>query len=355
MKLALILPSNIWFAPYVKIYENVLQELNIEYDLISWNRDGQDKPCGFQFEEEAYFIKSKLRKTCVFFRYIQFIKRTLRIEKYDKIIVFSPQISILLSSFLKRYYKKRYIIDYRDLSVEQKPYLMPFFKRALKYCTSVFVSSPGFIKCLPIGFDYKVSHNFDINSVKQALNNECIVPFNAEELKVLTIGAIRDYTSNAEVLRNLSNKKGFTLSFVGKGGASIRLSDLAQELGSSNIFFKGYYKKEDEGEYINDSSMINIFYPHIITHSTALSNRFYNALIYKKPMIVTANSTQGDYVSKYGLGVVLTNCDNLSDEIQAFFKNTNEAEFNKNCNRLLNEFLIDYAIFENTIREFVKY
>ena len=34
MKLGLLLPTNIYFCPYVKIYTDILDENNIQYDII---------------------------------------------------------------------------------------------------------------------------------------------------------------------------------------------------------------------------------------------------------------------------------------------------------------------------------
>ena len=39
MKIALILPLNVWAAPYASIYTYILNKLKINYDIIYWNRD----------------------------------------------------------------------------------------------------------------------------------------------------------------------------------------------------------------------------------------------------------------------------------------------------------------------------
>ena len=52
MKIGLILASDIWRAPYMNIYTKILEQLNIDYDVISWNRDGKDKEQGYQFQME---------------------------------------------------------------------------------------------------------------------------------------------------------------------------------------------------------------------------------------------------------------------------------------------------------------
>lgn len=49
MNVALILPGSIWYAPYVRIYTRILDKTNTDYSIISWNREGDDKPEGFQY------------------------------------------------------------------------------------------------------------------------------------------------------------------------------------------------------------------------------------------------------------------------------------------------------------------
>lgn len=36
MKVALVLPGSIWYAPYVRIYTRILNEENVDYVTISW-------------------------------------------------------------------------------------------------------------------------------------------------------------------------------------------------------------------------------------------------------------------------------------------------------------------------------
>ncbi len=98
---------------------------------------------------------------------------------------------------------------------------------------------------------------------------------------------------------------------------------------------------------------MNIFYPRVITHDTALSNRFYNSLIYKKPMIVTKGTTQGDYAEMYQVGVVVENCNNLTEDLKTFLEK-DYNDYTKRCNDLLMLFLNDQHKFVNVVKNFVS-
>ncbi len=353
MKVAIILCSNIWFAPYISPYVQLLKGKGIDYDIISWNRDGADAPQGVQFNKQMPPRPSKYKKVSLFAEYIRFVKREVVSRQYDKLIVSSPQVAVMMAGFLKRRYEGNYIIDYRDLSVEQNRFLMPLFEKSIKYSYANVLSSPGFMKCLPKGYMYYISHNFDAEKIYNCLEQPYLpCNYNGNNV-ILTIGGIRDYSSNIEVVNALANKPDFIVKFVGKGTVSDRIQDYAEVNHIENLRFEGYYPKEKEAGYILESTFLNIFYPVKISHSTALSNRFYNSLLYKKPMIVTTNSIQGDYAEKYQLGLSLENCDNLAEQIKAWYKDTDYSAFCERCNNLLREFLKDYEELKKMLEIFL--
>ncbi len=353
MNVALILPGSIWYAPYVRIYTRILDKTNTDYSIISWNREGDDKPEGFQYNvpcskgHDSAGLSSYLG-------YIRFIKKIVRKEGFDRIIVFGPQLTCLLSMLLLCHYKGRYMIDYRDLSIEQKFGFKQLFSLMLKYSCANVISSPGFKKCLPKG-NFYLSHNFDENAVRKVLDSKAEEGgFNIEGgVDVLTIGAIRDYSSNIEVVKALANQEGFSARFIGKGEESAMLEDYCKQNNVKNVFFKGFYQKPEEAGYVRSCTFMNIFYPRIVTHDTALSNRFYNSLIYHRPMIVTKNTCQGDYAESYQVGVAVVDCDNLTSNLQSFLLQDFDA-YCKRCDSLLNDFLKDQEGFVNAVKVFVS-
>lgn len=352
MRIALILPGAIWFAPYVRIYTRILDEIKADYSIISWNRDGNDSPEGFQYNNLSGtgIGSAGLKK---YFGYLRFIITTIKKERFERLIIFGPQTTCLLSLFLLFHPQIKFMIDYRDLSIEQKGGLKQIFSLMLKKSRGNVISSPGFKRCLPKGINYLLSHNFDETIVRKAIQESGKNAFtqNNGKIDVLTIGGIRDLTANLEVVNALGNKENFQLRFVGKGNAAPMIEEYCKQNNIQNISFVGFYKKNEEAGYIENATFLNIFYPRIITHDTALSNRFYNSLIYKKPMIVTKNTIQGDYAENYKVGVAVENCKNLSSELNNFINNDFES-YSERCNRLLATFLKDQELFVNAVRDF---
>lgn len=353
MKVALVLPGSIWYAPYVRIYTKILDQERVDYSIISWNREGDDNTEGFQYN-----------MTCAkghgsagwkeYKGYIRFIKKTIKENGFDRVIVFGPQMTCLLSAYLLLHFRGSFMIDYRDLSIEQKAGFKQLFAMMLKCSRANVISSPGFKRCLPKR-DYFISHNFDVDAVKSVIDESIGGSFVTDKpIEVLTIGAIRDFSSNIEVVKALANKDNVRMNFVGKGETSDIIAAYCTDNGISNVDFSGFYQKHEEAGYVKNASFINIFYPRVITHDTALSNRFYISLIYKKPMIVTKHTTQGDYVENNRLGIALSNCSNLYDALFNFIKSEDYNEYCTRCNRLLKTFLKDQKEFETVVRAFVK-
>lgn len=349
-KIALIVPNNLWVSPYLFIYTRIFDTLGVDYDVISWDREGREE-LGIQFHHRE---KSRKQLAIIwsYIKYTRFLIKTIKNKKYDKLVIFTPQVGLFIASFLEKYYKGRYIFDYRDLSIEQRPLFSNRFKKVLVNSYANVISSPGFKKYLPSGYDYIISHNFNVELVNNALSQN-VKPYTGYDNSLLTIGALRT-DMNPEVIDALGNISGFSLSFVGKGISAEYLENFTKEKGYENVIFSGYYKKEEEPEIYEKHTFVNIIYPLIPSHISAMSNRFYNSLIYKRPMIVTNGTVQGDYANEYGVGLVIDNCIGLKDKIIKYRENLVYSEYVHNCNRLLNVFLEDNKKFEGTIKEFVK-
>jgi len=350
MRIGLILSGSYWYSPYVKIYEDVLNTNSIDYDVLSWDRDGLNDGSVISFVSIERPDSSRFHKLFNYLRYRNFLIKTIKKEKYDKLIIFGPQTGLLLYSFLKSNYNKKFFLDYRDVSIEQN--FKKTFKKLLDCSSEIAISSPGFKKVLPKGFNFLISHNFRLHElqIKNSENEIKRKPFDNSIVVVSTIGAIRDISANMELVTSLKNKGEFQIQFIGKG--SEVFSDLGG--GYENIKCTGFYNKDEEESFFINADFVNIYYPAIISHSTALSNRFYNALIFKRPMIVTSNSIQGNYVNSYKLGLSINDCNNLDISIKSYVEKFSFEEFSERCDFLIAEFLKDYSVFEKALIEFVK-
>ena len=70
-------------------------------------------------------------------------------------------------------------------------------------------------------------------------------------------------------------------------------------------------------------------------------------------MIVTKDTIQGDYAEKYDVGIAISNCNNLTDELKTFAKKDYLA-YSKRCDDLLREFMNDQHEFVEAIKRFIN-
>lgn len=353
MSIALVVPGTLWDQPFVRTYSEFLSKSNVEYDIISWNRDGRDKAEGIQYNYRQPLNSNRFLKLFGYLRFAQFAKKWINKNNYSKLIIFGPQIGLFIPCLLKKY-TGSYIFDYRDLSIEQMSIFHSTFRKVLENSYANIISSPGFMRALPAGYDFLVCHNFNIDMVEATLNRSNGGQWNiGTPIKILTIGGIRDYSSNSEVIRALANNPNYLIQFVGRGIAADALKSYCEMNSVKNVEFKGFYHKEEEPNFIKSASFLNIYYPRKLSHDTALSNRFYNSLIFKRPMIVTKNTTQGDLAEQYKVGVAIENCNNISESLLNFLEN-DYLEYSNRCDELLRVLLVEQKSFYNKLTDFIK-
>jgi hypothetical protein len=346
MKIGLLLPTNIHYAPYVQIYIKILNKYHIEYDIINWDREGLDEDSNFQFKYQIDINSNKIKRLFGYILFVQFIKKTLRENNYSKLIVFTSQLGIFLLNFLKKNYYNLFIFDYRDLSINL--YFKYYFKKLLSISFLNVISSPGYKLYLPPEYNYLLSHNFDINIMQSKIKSN--IRFIVKDFIVIsTIGFIRDYDQSIEIIKLLANNDKYKLMFVGKGPASKRIYDFVITNNISNVEIIGSYKKEEEINYYKQATFINIYRSHSLNNDTGMTNRFYNAVIYGKPMIVPGNTTQSDYVKKYKLGISVNNINEIENDIISYIDNFDDKEYKKNRLALIEEFINDYTKFEKMV------
>jgi len=355
MKIALLLNANVFYSPYIKIYSKILDELKVEYDILAWDRVNTGEKEGVIYKKYyPYETRNRIKWIIYYFAYSMFLKKQIRRNKYDRLIVFGPQIGLFLFTFLKSRYKQRFCFDYRDIFIEQ---MFPrLFKRFLSISSLNAISSDGFREYLPKAFEYILCHNFDIDIVNSSVGRASqYLIFKNKPIKIMTIGTIRNYEQNLEFIKELANNPDYLIKFIGyPGGAGQKLQHDSIVNNINNVEFIGYYEKKDEPSLINDTDFLNIYYSPIVANKTAMTNTFYYALIYKKPLIVLNDSIQGMYVKKYKLGILIENCSNLNEQIQEFVANFNVQEFTQNCDKLLIEFRKDYYYFKNRFSDFLN-
>ncbi len=354
-KVLLISGSNPERTPFIGFYKNILERAKVDYDILYWNRDINDTANEiasnhYVYNEPLYIYSNPLKKIIATYKFYRYGKRILKEGDYSKIICFTVFSSIFFQHFLKTYYKGSYIFDIRDYSpLINRRIFRNLFEALIRNSYTTIISSDGFKKWLPEGFQYVISHNID-SSLLSHLN----VNTNHDKLNILTIGFFVRFAPNGFLIRSFANSNEVILSFVGYGPSYSEYECFCKDNQINNVVFKGRYKKEKELEFYDHCDMVNILLPHTLNSDTCMSNRFYNAVVARKPMIVNSDCYQAYLVNEYKLGIVIDKYENLDKQILGYYYTINWDEYYKGCDRFIQDVKKDNSFFENTILNFIK-
>lgn len=356
MKIALIFPNNLFTSPYLKYYTNILEKEDIDYDLIIWDRENANEPGCIAFKSQD-FKKSKISKTLDFHRFRKFIIQQLKKTEYNKVIVYTGQLGILLADYLIKNYKNRYVLDVRDYSTPMH-YFKNRFKKLISNAHFVAISSDGFKEWLPPSENYVLGHNINLELIKNKLKQEpnCKGLLKNDIIQVDTIGQIKDFDSDHRFVAQLKNDKRFQMQIIGFGGTLELLKEYAQQEKVENITFLGAYKKEEEENLLSNTDILNILITlnEFNKGTSLLSNRLYLSALLHIPCLVNSNTEQSRIIEKYNFGLVIDSYEELSSkliEYQATFK---EDIFIKNCRLFLTDVKRDYEIFNERLLTFLN-
>lgn len=350
MKVALIFPNNISKAPYLSYYIELLEKQNIEYTIYNWDRIGQQEPnCkSFQSKEKS---RKKLTLLLNFLKFKKFVISNINNDEYDRVIVFSCQIAILLKKFLSTEFKDNYLIDVRDYSKINEIFKNRF-KNVILSANLVCISSNGFRSWLPKSRDYIMSHNIHPELLSQTIPKRKY--FKNDKINVDTIGALRDHESNIKVIKQLKNNQKFHMKFIGDGYALPILKEFSNKNNVDNIYFHGLYQKEDESKLLEKTDFINIIVGNDYLSKWLTTNRLYLCALLKIPAIVYKNTEQSTIINKYGFGLSISSYDSLVQELISFSTNFDEQEFINNCKSFLKLVRNEQKMFELKIIKFIS-
>ena len=351
MKVALLLPAEPEKAPYIQYYIDVFKEKGIEYDVIAWNRSGNNPKVLerlIMYEAPSPDTLSNIKKVRGFWGFKQFVEKTVRQKQYDRLVVHTIMLAVFMSSFLKQYYGGKYILDIRDecslygIMKLRLPVL-------LKYSFCNVISSWGFKTWLPEA-EYVISHNIGFRW-KEKMNMPAPDSFfHHQPLDILTIGQIRHFDGNRILIDELGNRGNMKMHFAGDGVDVSRLVEYCKEKKINNVVFSGRYLKENEDDIVSTSDFVNILLPQTRVQQ-AMANRFYLAIFNYKPVIVNAESIQAEYVRKYGLGIVWELGTSLKNAIEDYIARFDIEQFLDGRRKLCETLMKDVMQFNKMLND----
>ena len=342
-------------VPYAQPYLDVFSNQNIDYRIIYWNRNVTKEN---EFNDKEIFFNlecpnggNKVKKIFKMLSYAKFIRKEMRKEIYGKIVVLTTVPGIMTFDILLNKYKGKYIYDIRDYTNEKNPIYFFIENKIIDNSFKTIISSLGFKQFLPKNRDYQVAHNISNNEEQDVTN---INPLTSEKLVIGFVGNVRYENENIKLVDSLKGNKQMTFDYWGNVNNDFSKENLIER--SKRVKFHGSFSNKDKAKIYEKISFINAIYGNeSLEVTTALPNRLYDALIFKKPILTSKGTFLGEIVEKNGIGIAIDlDKDNVKNKLDLYIENFDYEKFKDICNQLLTSYVEEQSEFERQICKFTK-
>lgn len=337
------------FIPYLNKYMEILTANNEEFEVIFWKRMKNEDSFSFntvEFVLETDLSKGKASKIVGFMKYRNFLTKTLKSKNYDRLIVLSTLAGALISDVLTRDYKNKFIFDIRDYTYEHFWLFRKIENKVIKASYMTVLSSDGFRSFLPNSDKYILCHNFLSEEIDE---NRVFKKEYESELKLTFIGAVRHFEIDKSVVDAFSNDNRFKVIFHGYGATYEKLLNYCQ---NRNVKLTGRYYRNQKADLLDDANIINSYYDHSkIVNKYAISNKFYDAAIYRKPLWANPETFMGKLAIEKGIGI---DCSIDPNKMFIEYEKIDEQAFDQSCRKVVDEIMKDEDVFVNKMSLFLK-
>lgn len=333
--------------PYARHYLKVLNDLDIAYDIIYWDR--------FKLNEDESWLRYIDNKTghargfTDYIAFTSFVRKTCKSRNYKRVVLFGIQLAFFLSEFIKSNYKGNYIWDIRDYHFFANFFKLGDFVRSANF---VAISSPGYLDWLPHSNNYIICHNHyeEINNNSTPKNSPPRYP-----LVISYIGALRDYNLHSSFIKEVSNSSQISLEFHGRGIANETLSKFTRKNNINNVYITGHYDPKDENTLYERASITNALIPISgINNKSLLPNRLYRSIINKRPLLTLKGTQTACIVSQHQIGLVLEKITDCKTHILNYISKFDESKFLQNSNNFISEVRLDNKKFTQRLIDFME-
>ncbi len=352
MRIGLVVPSNIKYAPYVQYYTDVLTRENVDFQVMSWDKTGTKEPVDMAF---TYKTSDFDRKRILIGHYLfaQKCRAYIKKEKIDSLIVFTIAPLFFLGYRFLAKFQQKLIIDIRDDS----PFRTRFPQKLAstgELAAMVTVSSPYYAEW--VKRETYLCHNAD-----QSMIERYAAPYGKEKISIpasiVFAGIMNEEQANIDVNKALADTDSFNLALIGRDNEKKDIiKRYVQDHNIQNVSFEGEYRKDDIVDiYRNKADLINIFRANTIVNRNALPNKLYDAVLSGVPVAVyDHNIAIANYVKQYHLGIVLNEKGDLKEQLLRYAQAYDASAYRTGRDEFIRQVRKDYKRFEDKLTEFCR-
>lgn len=344
-------------APYIIKYEEVFREKKIEFDIFTWDREwtGPLVKSGnhyiFRHKCSIGGTQSKLLKLWPMFLYRRALLTVLAQNNYTHLVIINSLAAIMLLGTLLKKYNNRYIMDIRDYTYEQYDYYRAKIDTLIEHSFLTTISSQGFMQFLTV--NDKIIPNHNVGDLSQG-NKKATLAANKPN-NIGFAGYIRYEQENLDLMLALKNDPQWSFSYAGIQRVGCNLADRCLKNNISNVSFFGAFRNEEKAKLYETVDMINAVYgTNSLEVTTALPNRLYDGVIFKKPVLSTKGTYLGEIVDKYGLGLAVAFGTDINKQLNEYVAGFEPEVYCKAADSFLKLVMKEESAFKERIRAFCE-
>lgn len=358
MRVCIVCLWDRYATPYLQKYEQMLSSFGVTYDVLLWER-GEQLGKNYKTTDHVLHIpvgNGAAGKLLGFLKWRKQVNKILKKTNYDRVIVLTTVAGVLLASTLRKKYSGKYIFDIRDFSYEHIKSFLKIEKKVISDSFLTTISSDGYRSFLP-EHPYVLNHNITHFEQPGAKAKDLKTK---ENIDFAFVGNIRLFQDTFSLLKNMGKCKRYTQSFIGREIAGCDLDAIAKEHGIINIRKQGVFTHDEKPKIYEELDLVNSVYGDKrkvceISVNTALSNKIYDAAVFRRPIVASKGTYLAEVVEEYGLGFAVDGSD--ENAVQAFERYLDSYDmevFTQNCERFVLAVKRDEDTFREKVKLFVK-
>ncbi len=348
MKVGIVAVNNLKYSPYVDFYVDICHSLNIECEVIYPKRNGFEDD--YKVNTVCLPWNCKHNSLINYFSYFRNVKKTVKKQKYDYLILLTSISAVFLASFVKKNYYKKYIVDIRDYTYEKIPVYFKLQQMAVTNSGLNVISSYKFTDFLPKS-DYKVCHNINVPQSKSTYNFSV---GKDREIIIGYVGAISYVEQCKKLIDIVKADSRFRLYFYGAGVGESAVSEYVKYINSDNIKMFGSYRPDEKRQIIEKVDILfNAYGNGSFLVDTALSNKLYDALYYKKFLLTSPDTYMSELSGELAYSIDFNKISDLN-ELYLWYCERDCVALGAFAENLLEEFVTENAETKSIICEILK-
>lgn len=342
------------YCPYINRYIERLEIQSKKYNIYFWNRSGEKLSLSenyIYYNKSSELNKSKMEKIFDFINYQKWCVSRINSDNLSKVIILSTLDGVLLGNILR---KKRipYVFDIRDYSFEHIPFFKFIEKSVIKHSVFTAISSKGFYNFLP-KYDYTIAHNFNRHEKRK----QHIFKKRGKPIKIVWNGVMRFFHFQKKYIDALKNDSRFLMIYHGDGPEFELYKSYCKKEKIKNVIFTGVYDNKDKEKLLSEADILNNCYGYLKNEGSklkyAISNKFYDGIIYHIPQLVEPKGYKTDLVVTEKLGINYKADKNFANQLYHYYNKINEKEFDKRCDKILETIILEDDLYIENIDKFL--